>query len=142
MSGQEDGRKPRSRAHAEMTITVQHYESAPYDQTASPALLDIGIRETFSGDLAGEGTVRCLQVLREDRSASYVAVERFRGKLGELQGTFVLQGPGSVEHGKIKGTWLVVPGCGSGDLSGLRGEGGFEGELGKGSRGVLDYWFE
>jgi hypothetical protein len=31
---------------------------------------------------------------------------------------------------------------GRGDLSGLRGEGGFEGDFGKGSDGTLDYWFE
>ena len=30
----------------------------------------------------------------------------------------------------------------TGDLSGLRGEGGFEGDFGKGSDGTLDYWFE
>jgi len=34
------------------------------------------------------------------------------------------------------------PGSGTGDLSGLRGEGGFEGGFGKGSDGWLDYWFE
>ena len=31
---------------------------------------------------------------------------------------------------------------GTGGLSGLRGEGGFEGEFGRGSDGTLDYWFE
>jgi Protein of unknown function (DUF3224) len=55
---------------------------------------------------------------------------------------FVLQGSEIVENGKIKATWFVVPGSGTGDLSGLRGEGGFEGEFGKGSEGTLDYWFE
>jgi hypothetical protein len=30
----------------------------------------------------------------------------------------------------------------AGHLSGLRGEGGFEGYFGKGSDGTLDYWFE
>jgi uncharacterized protein DUF3224 len=44
--------------------------------------------------------------------------------------------------GKIKARWFVVPGSGTGDLSGLRGEGGFEGDFGKGSDGTLDYWFE
>jgi hypothetical protein len=28
------------------------------------------------------------------------------------------------------------------ERSGLRGEGGFEGEFGKGSAGTLDYWFD
>ena len=39
-------------------------------------------------------------------------------------------------------TWFVVPETGTGDLSGLRGEGGFEGQFGKGSDGTLEYWFE
>jgi hypothetical protein len=56
--------------------------------------------------------------------------------------TFVLQGSETVEGGKINATWFVVPGSGTGALSGLRGEGGFEGEFGKGSEGTLDYWFE
>jgi hypothetical protein len=49
-------------------------------------------------------------------------VQRFRGKLGGRQGTFVLQGQEIVENGKIKAKWFVVPGSGIGDLSGLRAE--------------------
>ena len=63
-------------------------------------------------------------------------------KTGRTPGTFVLQGSEIVENGKIKAKWFVVPGSGTGELSGLRGEGGFEGEFGKGSDGTLDYWFE
>jgi hypothetical protein len=69
-------------------------------------------------------------------------MQRFRGKLGGRQGTFVLQGTEIVRNGKVRATWFVVPGSGTGDLSGLRGEGGFEGDFGKGSHGMLDYWFE
>jgi hypothetical protein len=54
----------------------------------------------------------------------------------------VLQGSEVVKDGKIKATWFVVPGSGTGDLSGIRGEGGFEGQFGKGSDATLDYWFE
>ena len=104
--------------------------------------MEIRLNETFSGDIDGESPVRALQVLRDDRSASLVSVQRFRGKVGGRQGTFVLQGSEVVENGKIKATWFVVPGSGTGDLSGLRGEGGFEGQFGKGSDGMLNYWFE
>ena len=48
-------------------------------------------------------------------------MQRFRGKLGERQEPFVLQGSEIVENGKIKTIWFVVPGSGTGDLSGLRG---------------------
>jgi len=134
--------EPRTRARAEAKITVQSSEAKPYDQTASPALMEIRLNETFTGDIDGESLVRALQVVSDDQSASLVSMQRFRGKLGGRQGTFVLQGSEIVEHGKIKATWFVVPGSGTGDLSGLRGEGGFEGRFGKGSDGTLDYWFE
>jgi hypothetical protein len=135
-------RKLRTRARAKAKIAVQSSEAKPYDQTASPALVEVRLIETFSGDIEGESPVRALQVLRDDKSASLVSVQRFRGKLGGRHGTFVLQGSEIVENGKIKATWFVVPGSGTGDLSGLRGEGGFEGDFGKGSEGTLDYWFE
>jgi hypothetical protein len=135
-------RKLRTRARAKAKIAVQSSEAKPYDQTASPALVEVRLIETFSGDIEGESPVRALQVLRDDKSASLVSVQRFRGKLGGRHGTFVLQGSEIVENGKIKATWFVVPGSGTGDLFGLRGEGGFEGEFGKGSEGTLDYWFE
>ena len=134
--------KPRTRTHATATITVQNSEVKAYDQTAGPKLMEIHLNETFIGDLDGESPVRALQVLRDDKSASLVSVQRFHGKLGGRQGTFVLQGSEIVEKGKIKATWSVVPGSATGDLSGLRGEGGFEGDFGKGSKGTLDYWFE
>lgn len=69
-------------------------------------------------------------------------MQRFRGKLGGRQGTFVLQGSEIVENGKIEAPWFVVPGSGTGNCSGLRGEGGFEADFGKGSDATLDYWFE
>jgi hypothetical protein len=132
--------EPRTRARAK--ITVQASEASPYDQTASPALVEIRLSETFTGDIEGESPVRALQVLRDDKSACLVSMQRFRGRLGGRHGTFVLQGSETVENGKISAKWFVVPGSGTGDLAGLRGEGGFQGEFGKGSDGTLDYWFE
>ena len=129
------------RARAKTKITVQSSEAKPYG-TASPKLLEIRITEKFSGDIDGESPVRALQVQRDDKSASMVSMQRFTGKLSGRQGTFVLQGKEIVENGKIKATWFVVPGTGTGDLSRLGGEGGFEGDFGKGSDGWLDYWFE
>jgi hypothetical protein len=129
-------------AQAKARITVQSSEAKPYDQTASPPLLEIHLSEMFAGDIDGESTVRALQVLRADKSASLVSMQRFRGKLGSRQGSFVLQGSETVENGTIKATWFVVPGSGTGDLSGLHGEGGFEGRFGQDSVGTLEYWFE
>lgn len=131
-----------TRTTAKAKITVQHSQMTPYDQTSKPALVEVNLTETFAGDIEGESPVRALQLMRDDKSASLVSMQRFHGKIGGREGTFVLQGSEVVKNGKIEATWFVVPGSGTGDLSGLRGEGGFEGEFGKGSDGTLDYWFE
>ena len=125
---------PRARSRAEAKIIVQHSEAKPYDRTVSPALMEIRINETFTGDIDGQSMVRALQVLRDDQSASFVSMQRVRGKLGGRRGTFVLQGSEVVVQGKITATWFVVPGSATGDLSGLRGEGGLEGQFGKGPK--------
>jgi hypothetical protein len=140
MSDHEAVPRPRERAVAK--VTVQRSEHKPYDQPGGPTLMDLRITETFSGDLDGEVTARALQVLRDDQSVSFVAMNRFRGELAGRQGTFVLQAEGIVENGKIKATWFVVPRSGTDELSGLRGEGGFEGDFAEGSDATLDYWFE
>ena len=134
--------KRSKRVHAETKITVRNSEAKPFDQAEEPALLDIRLDETFTGDIEGESMVRAVEVRRGDQSANLVSMQRVRGKLAGRQGTFMLQGSEIVENGKIKATWFVVPGSGMGGLAGLRGEGGFEGEFGKGSDGTLDYWFE
>ena len=133
---------PQTRTRAVAKVRVRSSHTSPYDQTASPALLEVHLNETFTGDIDGESPVRALQVLRDDRSASLVSMQRFRGRLHGREGSFVLQGQEIVDNGEITAKWFVVPGSGTGDLSGLRGEGGFTGRFGKGSDATLDYWFE
>lgn len=82
--------KPRTRARAEVRITAQRSEVKPCDQTASPALLEIHLSETFTCDIDRELLVWALEVQRDDRSACLVSVQRFRGTLGGREGTFVL----------------------------------------------------
>jgi hypothetical protein len=131
-----------TRVRAGAKIAVLSSQAEPYDKTAGPALMEVHLSETFVGDIEGYSPVRALQILRDDKSASLVSMQRFHGKRGGRQGTFVLQGSEIVENGNITARWFVVPGSGTDELSGLRGEGGFEGGFGKGSDATLDYWFE
>lgn len=133
---------PSHRARAVAKIVVRRSEIERYDDTATPVLSEIRIEETFTGDIAAESPVRALQLQHHDGSATQISLQRVRGTLAGRRGTFVLQGAQRVEHGKISATWFVVPGSGTDELTGLRGEGGFAGEFGKGSEGTLDYWFE
>lgn len=132
-----------SRTRATAQITVHKYEPAAYDEDSpGPALTKIHVEESFSGDIAGDGTVEFLQAARADGSASFVGIERVSGSVAGRTGTFLLQDAGTVEGNVVSGDWFVIPGSGTGELAGLRGEGGFRANLGENAQVHLDYWFE
>jgi hypothetical protein len=132
-----------SKTHATGRIDVKTYEPQRYEEVdQGPNLVEIHVTETFSGDIEGEGVVRFLQAVRKDGSASFVGIERVTGSLAGRTGSFLLQDAGTLEGTTVKGEWFVIPGSGTGDLSGLRGEGGFTAELGQHASITLDYWFE
>ena len=131
----------RPRVHARFDVTVDSSEAVPFDESGGPVLNLIRIRERFSGDIEAISVVRALQALRADRSARMTTLQRVTGRLGGREGSFVLEGRGNVRDGRIEVSWSVVPGSGTGELAGLRGDGGFGGEFGKGSAATLDYWF-
>jgi hypothetical protein len=131
------------RIHASGFIEVKTYNDTTYDDAgAGPILHRLSVTETFSGDIEGEGSVEFLQVVRPDGSAHFVGVERVTGRIGDRSGSFVLQDHGTLVDGQVTGQWFVVPGSGTGQLQGLRGEGGFVAELGQRAQITLDYWFE
>ena len=128
---------------ADAAITVDKYEPAAYEQPIEgPALLRIHVEERFSGDIDGDGVAEFLQISRADGSASFVGVERVTGRVAGRSGTFVLQDVGVVEGNVVSGEWFVVPGSGTGELTGLRGTGGFRANLGEGAQVHLNHWFE
>jgi hypothetical protein len=128
---------------AKATISVQIYEPVEYDKPdKGPVLAKIHVEETFAGDIEGNGIVEFLQAARADGSASFVGIERVTGKIAGKQGTFLLQDAGTVVGNVVSGDWFVIPGSGTDQLAGLRGEGGFRANLGEGAEVHLDYWFE
>jgi Protein of unknown function (DUF3224) len=122
---------------------VDTYEPALYDEPADgPALQRIHVSGTFSGDIEGDGVAECLQVSLAQDSASFVGIERVSGRVGNRSRTFVLQDKGTLARATVSGTWFVVPGSGTRELEGLRGEGCVVAQLGEGAEITLDCGFE
>ena len=69
-------------------------------------------------------------------------IARVFGSLAGRTGTFLLQDQRTPTANRVAGRWSVVPGSGTGELTGLRGDGGFTAELGQGADITLDYWVE
>jgi Protein of unknown function (DUF3224) len=79
--------------------------------------------------------------MRKDGSASFCGIERVEGTIAGRTGSFLLQDDGEVEGNTVQGRWGIVPGSATGELNGLRGEGGFQAELGQNADWTLEYWF-
>lgn len=122
---------------------VTTFKTVTYDEPKDgPKLNEVQLVETFTGDIKGEGKARVLQAQGADGSLRYCTIERVVGVLAGRRGSFLLQVEGAVQAKHNKGAWSVMAGSGTADLRGLRGEGGFEAELGKHGAWTLDYWFE
>ena len=109
---------------ANARFAIQTWDEKPYSEGAGlPKLTRAHVQKTFTGDLEGEGQVESLMMYRADGSAKFVGLERVVGRLGGRTGSFVLRRTGVFEGGQAKETYSVVPGSGTGELQGLRGEG-------------------
>ena len=97
------------------TFEITAWEPDDYDAPADgPPLTRATVRKAFSGALRGESVAELLAC----GELGYAANERVSGALDGRSGTFVLQ------HGAWEGgQWgFVVPGSGTGELAGLRGD--------------------
>ena len=96
-------------------------------QPPDPATADSGIgrflsEKQFHGDLEASSKGQMLGYGDPAKgSAGYVAIERVTGTLAGRSGSFALQHNGTMDHGAFQLSVSVVPGSGTGQLTGLAG---------------------
>jgi hypothetical protein len=111
-------------AHAEGTFKLTDWEEATYEELGVGAKLTRARMDfDFSGGIAGAASSQSLMFYRADGTAVFSGLQRITGQLDGHAGSFVLQTDGTYEGGEARSRWLVIPGSGSGELEGLRGEG-------------------
>jgi len=129
--------------HAKATFELKAWDEQPYDEMKGlPKLTRVSVTKSYQGDITGEGKLEYLMMYRDDGSASIVGLERVVGSVGNRSGSFVLQHGGAFEGGVATLNLLVVPGSGTGELSGLRGSGEFAVGHQQPYSMTLDYDFE
>jgi hypothetical protein len=108
------------------TFEITNWEQATVSEIdGGPTLARASVAESYRGDMEGEATVEQLMMSRADGFISFVRLARVVGRLADRSGSFVIQGSGTVEDGTVRATFIVVPGSGTEELHGLRGEGAF-----------------
>ena len=128
---------------------MSHRVTGPFDVKVAPlepynkddkALGRYSLDNQYHGDLEGtsKGEMLAFGTGAPGSSGGAVAIEKVTGKLGGKSGSFVLAHNGSMEAGKPSYNITVVPGSGTGELSGIRGKMDILNEAGKHSY-VFEY---
>ena len=82
----------------------------------------MSLEKRFDGDLVATSKGEMLTALTPVKgSAGYVAIERVTGTLGGRTGSFVFQHSGIMDLGAQRLSITVVPGSGTGELTGISG---------------------
>src|SRR5262249_17265283 len=111
-------------ARAESTFTVKSWDESSYQELPDGAKLTrASIVQEFAGDLAAPGAAELRRCAAADATASIVGFQRFPGRLGDREGSFVLRSIGGYDGPQATAELSVVPGSGTGELAGLRGAG-------------------
>jgi hypothetical protein len=126
------------------TFRAKSWDEGPWaEDQRGPKLTHAKVTYDYSGDIEGECASQSLMCYPEESRATFAGFDRVVGRLAGRSGAFVLEATGSFENGAATTTWTVVPGSGTGELTGLRGTGGYV--AGSGESDVqyrLDYSFE
>jgi Protein of unknown function (DUF3224) len=107
-------------------FTIKSWDEKPYVEfDGGGKLTRASVTQKFEGDIEGDGSVEYLMAYVGDGTASFVGLLRVVGQLKGMKGSFILQCNGKFEEGVAKAEWFVVHRSGTGQLKGLRGEGGY-----------------
>src|SRR5437016_12743415 len=90
---------------------------------AAAKVTTAGIGQRFTGGIEAETRWDMVMTYRDDGTADFVGYQRLQGRIGDKVGTFVLQGLGEFDGKEARTRLMVVPGCATGGLVGLRGSG-------------------
>jgi Protein of unknown function (DUF3224) len=127
-------------AQATGTFTVAGWDESTYEELGNGGkLTKAHVAFGFAGDLEGQGGWEALMCYQADGSASFTGFQQTVGKLGGLEGSFVLRADGTFENGEARTIWAVVDGSATGALHGLRGTGSAVSTGGSGGTFSFDY---
>lgn len=108
--------------HAEGTLDVRNAALPADDATSATAIGRFALDKQFHGDLEAVSRGEMLGAGNPATgTAGYVAIEQVTGALNGRNGSFALQHFGTMEDNHFNLLVKVVPGSGSGDLTGIAG---------------------
>ncbi|MFI6210005.1 DUF3224 domain-containing protein [Streptomyces sp. NPDC051041] len=129
------------------TRTTGHFTFADWKEQpvgpadANPRFAHASVTNTFSGGIEAAATLCEYSIVYvTERTGSFAGMEVLAGRLDGREGAFAVEERGSFDaDGTVHCTFEVVPGSGTGELTGLRGRGDFTARHGQ---AAVPYAFE
>jgi hypothetical protein len=110
--------------HATGSFTMKTWDEKPCAEGEGvPKVANAVSTNTYTGEISGESTASYVIVYPSETAAVFAGYEQIVGRIDNREGSFVVEGRGSWEDGKVTTEWAVVEGAATGDLAGLTGTG-------------------
>jgi hypothetical protein len=96
------------------------------DVEGEPRLTRVSGTMRFEGPIVGDGAVEWVMLYALDRSSRFTGYQRFEGSIGGQKGAVFMESTGFYDGRQSVGSWRIIPGSGTGGLTGIAGHGTFE----------------
>ncbi len=118
---------------------IADWKENPAGARAGAKVTRATVKQRYTGDIKGTGTIEYVMVYRPDRTAEYTGVEVIAGSIGGRKGSIALLLRGEYDGKQAVTRWTIVPGAGKGDLKELSGKGEFGAPMGSKGKYSLTY---
>jgi hypothetical protein len=118
---------------------IRDWKENPAGPKAGPKVTRASVKQRYTGDIKGTGTIEYVMAYRPDKTAEYTGVEVITGSIGTRKGSIALSLWGEYDGKEAVTRWKVVPGAGRGGLKDLTGKGEFSAPMGSKGKYKLTY---
>lgn len=109
------------------SFSVSSWAETPYRELDGTAkLVSAEVAQTYTGSLTGQSEIRYLMMYPVSGVTTFTGIEHFIGLLDGRDGSLGIRWNGHDDGTAARGTGVVIPGSGTGELAGISGEASYE----------------
>ena len=118
---------------------VEDWKEETVSVPAGPKVTRAKVKQRYTGDIKGTGTIEYVMAYRPDKTADYTGVEVITGTIGARKGSIALLLKGEYDGKEAATKWTIVAGGGKGALKEVTGKGEFSAPMGSKGKYRLTY---
>src|SRR5258708_10734569 len=130
---------PKLKKIAKGGFESKDWKENPVGPKTGPKVTRASVKQRYTGDLKGTGTIEYVMAYRVDKTAEYRGVEVITGSIGGKKGSLALLLRGKYDGKQAVTKWQVVAGAGRGAFKDLTGKGEFSALMGSLGKYTLTY---